>query len=82
MGLETKLKTLEDRFDAVQDTSADAAEKSASAAEKAYGLLVSDLTLPDINVAELQNKIESVSDKVNQLISKLILFCFEKFEAN
>lgn len=61
--LENKLKQLEDRMDEVKNLTAIAAAKSSAVSQEAIDLLILDLTLPSVNVEQLREQIENVSDK-------------------
>ncbi|XP_067209558.1 laminin subunit gamma-1 isoform X2 [Linepithema humile] len=61
--LENKLVQLEDRMDEVRNLTNIAAAKSSTVSQEALDLLILDLTLPSINIEQLQQQVESVSNE-------------------
>lgn len=66
--LENKLAQLEDRMDEVRNLTAIAATKSSAVSQEALDLLILDLTLPPVNIEQLQQQIESVSNVVIMML--------------
>lgn len=64
--LENKLVQLEDRMDEVKNLTNIAAAKSSTVSQEALDLLILDLTLPSIDIEQLQQQVESVSNEVLQ----------------
>jgi len=59
-----KLGQLEDRMDEVKNLTAIAATKSSAVSQEALDLLILDLTLPQVDIEQLRQQIESVSSVV------------------
>lgn len=55
---------LEDRMDEVKNLTNIAAAKSSTVSQEALDLLILDLTLPSIDIEQLQQQVESVSNEV------------------
>lgn len=62
-GLENKLAQLEDRMNEVKNLTAIAAAKSSAVSKEAIDLLILDLTLPTIDLEQLRQQIETVSNE-------------------
>lgn len=63
-GLENKLAQLEDRIDEVKNLTAIAAAKSSAVSQEALDLLILDLTLPTVDLEQLRQQVETVSNEV------------------
>lgn len=68
--LENKLAQLEDRMDEVRNLTAIAATKSSAVSQEALDLLILDLTLPPVDIKQLREQIESVSNVVIMIYYK------------
>lgn len=62
-GLENKLAQLEDRMDEVRNLTAIAAAKSSAVSQEALDLLILDLTLPTVDLEQLRQQVETVSNE-------------------
>jgi len=62
--LENKLAQLEDRMDEVRNLTAIAAAKSSAVSQEALDLLILDLTLPTVDLEQLRQQVETVSNEV------------------
>lgn len=69
--MENKLAQLEDRVDEVKNLTAVAANKSSAVSQEAIDLLILDLTLPLVDIDELWQQVERVSNEVNYDIALL-----------
>ncbi|XP_076248690.1 laminin subunit gamma-1 [Calliopsis andreniformis] len=62
-GLENKLELLEHTMGEVRNLTSIAATKSAAVSQEAINLLIQDLTLPPIDIEQLQNQVEDVNNE-------------------
>lgn len=62
--LESKIAELDDRYDEARNLADAAAAKSTAVSQEALNLLIVDLSLPNVNVDELRNQVENVSNEV------------------
>lgn len=62
--LESKLLALEEKYGDVKKLTATAVAKSEAVSKEALGLLILDSTLPEVNVTELQNRIDLINQEV------------------
>lgn len=67
-GLENKLAQLEDRMDEVRNLTAIAAAKSSAVSQEALDLLILDLTFPMIDLEQLRQQVETVSNEVMTIL--------------
>lgn len=66
-GLENKLESLEHRMSEVKNLTSIAATKSSAVSQEAIDLLILDLTLPSVDIEQLQKQVEAVSNEGLQL---------------
>lgn len=69
--LENKIKLLEDRFAEVKNLTTMAAAKSTTVSQEALKLLILNSTLPNINIDQLREQVENVS---NEVFTRFLIF--------
>ncbi|XP_033223143.1 laminin subunit gamma-1 isoform X2 [Belonocnema kinseyi] len=61
--LDHQLRVLGDRFGEVKNMTALALTKSIKVSDEALGLFIQDITLPEVDIADLQNQVENINSE-------------------